>query len=627
MDQRTGGFTGSRRRGRAAVVVIAGLVLLAGGLGTIYALTRDDAGGAQAVADGAGADRTAVRTQSFEITTVAVGELAARNQIEIRARIETRTTVVEIVNEGTKVKAGDLLIRLNTDKIDADMIEETARVETARAELVAAENELKIQESDNESKLRQALLQVELAGLARRQWVEGEVAAKRQQLETAVERGEREVTRLTDRVARSETLYENKFLSFDDLEKDRIALIEARAAREKAKTDLKVFEDYELPKETKKLQSDEDEAIAEVDRVKLNNSSNLASKSAVVANKRQQLTIRENKVAKLQEQKAASTVHAPSDGLVVYATSLNSGGWGRDNSGPLQIGREVNPNELLMVLPDTSEMIAAVRVHESLTARIRPGQKATIKVDAAGTRAFSGTVESIGVLAETGGWRDPNLREYTVRVALETSDDKSIAALKPSMRCEAEITLGQVGDALTLPVQAVFMDGPVRYVYTDSAGRFKRTPIRMGRQSSTLAEIRSGLTEGQIVLLREPTPSEVMGGTWVKDELLAAGYQVDDNGNPVVEAAMPSGRPSGRPGGPPTGAPPAAGQPAVQPAGQPAGERPRGGGRPPAAPAPTVTSDAGKPAAPSAPAAAVPAAAVPPAPATVAAPPATSKGQ
>ena len=37
-----------------------------------------------------------------------------------------------------------------------------------------------------------------------------------------------------------------------------------------------------------------------------------------------------------------------------------------DSEEPLQIGRNVYPNEELIILPDTSEMVAVVKIHESL---------------------------------------------------------------------------------------------------------------------------------------------------------------------------------------------------------------------------------------------------------------------
>ena len=224
------------------------------------------------------------------------------------------------------------------------------------------------------------------------------------------------------------------------------------------------------------------------------------------------------------------------------------------------------PNELVMILPDTSEMVASVRVQESLAGRVRPGQQAMLKIDAAGGKVFVGRVDSIGILAETGGWRDPNLREYTVKIGMATEAEHG---LKPSMRCEAELTLDQVGEALTIPVQAVFNDGAVNFVYTESGVRFKRVPVQLGRRSSKVAEIVKGLAEGQMVLVREPSAGEVLAQAWAKAELEAVGYSIGEDGQPV--APQGPGMRGGRPGGRPSGQ----GKPGEKP-GEKAGEAPIG---------------------------------------------------
>jgi hypothetical protein len=151
-------------------------------------------------------------------------------------------------------------------------------------------------------------------------------------------------------------------------------------------------------------------------------------------------------------------------------------------------------------------MIAEVKVHESLTSRIRPGQRATVVVDAVGREAFEAEVESIGVMAESGGWLDPNLREYTVRLRLLHVNGSD---LKPSMRCEAQILVDEVAQAQAVPIQAVFSDRGQTFCYVYDDGYFTRQPVATGRASETWIEIKDGLSEGDAVILREPKPSEI----------------------------------------------------------------------------------------------------------------------
>ncbi len=451
-----------------------------------------------------------VGVESFQILVTASGELEAGKQTEIRSQLENPADIVEIVDEGTVVARGDVLVRLNEESIRTKIEDQLLSVESARNDMIAAENGLAIQINENDASLRQALLKVELAEIDLRKWNEGDVVKKRLELRTALEKAERDKERLEEKLERSRDLYSRAFLSKDELQQDEIRYLEGAAALERARKDMEVYETFEHVRDRKKAESDLEEARAELERVKRLNESRLANKEADVTNRQRQLSIREDRLAKLEEQLAAATLRAPTDGLVVFGTSLgNSRGMSfTSGDGPLQIGRTVRPNELLIILPDTSTMVAAVRVHESVAGRIRPGQRATIRIDAMRGEVFTGAVQSVSVLAESGGWRDPNLREYTVKIRLDGGNAGQ--RLKPSMRADAEIVLGDVSQTIAVPVQAVFHLGETAYVHTAQAGgKYAKTPVRVGRRSTTMAEVTKGLDEGARVLLREPTLGEL----------------------------------------------------------------------------------------------------------------------
>ena len=295
--------------------------------------------------------------------------------------------------------------------------------------------------------------------------------------------------------------------------------------------------------------------------------------------------IEADKLGKLKKQVESAVIKAPQAGLVVYATSAGRN-W-RDDS-PFVVGRKVYPQESLIVLPDTSEMVAAVRVHETLAGRVRPGQSATVKIDAYSGRVFTGVVDSIGVMAESQGrWMDPNRREYTIKILLNKPDEE--VALKPAMRCEATITLGRVEDVPAVPLQAIFTDEMVRFVYVPEAGKYTRVPVKVGRRSDTLAEITAGVSEGTRVLVRDPAPGEVIRAPWDGAQLKLVGLKMSDDGKPVAieepKAAKPSKRIAEGPETPapaaPSGSAPSGSAP--QPGRPPGGPRPgsgRSGARP-----------------------------------------------
>ncbi|MBL9032590.1 MAG: HlyD family efflux transporter periplasmic adaptor subunit [Phycisphaerae bacterium] len=499
---------------------------------------------------------------SFDMTTTALGELQAKNQIELNSELETESSIVELVPEGKAVKKGELILRLSGDQIQTQIDETKLRVESAKADLVAADSGYEIQKSENESRLRQARLKLDLAELALKQWESGDHVQKMKDIELALDKSSKDLERLEEKFVRSQGLFKEGFMSKDELQKEEIELRNARAALEKAKLDDTTYQNYQKPKDQKSKLSDVEEARAELERTKQQAEIQLAIKDAERVNKRRQLALHEEKLAKLEKQLAATEIRAPQDGLVVYASSAGRN-WFDDS--PFTVGRRVRPQEPLIVLPDTSEMVAAVRVQEALAGRIRPGQTASVKVDMLGGQVLSGKVDSIGVMAESQGrWMDPNRREYTVKIALDkTSSD---LGLKPSNKCEATITMGRVEDTLAVPVQGVFSDEALKFVYVPRSGRFVRIPVKVGRVSSLYAELTAGLTEGERVLLREPDPNQILREPWDPDKLKLVGFELDSNGKAIpTGGARPGGREAGRrnaANGRGRAGPPGAGQPA-----------------------------------------------------------------
>jgi hypothetical protein len=219
-----------------------------------------------------------------------------------------------------------------------------------------------------------------------------------------------------------------------------------------------------------------------------------------------------------------------------------------------------------MVLPDTSRLQAAVKVNEALSGQIEPGQTATIVSDALPDVVLEGIVRSVGVLAESGGWRDPNRRDYTVRIELTDGND---LGLKPSMRCKADIYVGRVDDALYVPVQSVFRNGPLAFVYVPQGSGYAQQRVQIGRASELYVEVMEGLEEGSSVLLRQPAPERIASTIDVDSEDEAGqngrGWE-DREPDAGEEREANRGEESGRPDGP-------AGQPE-----RPSGRRGRAAG-------------------------------------------------
>jgi len=446
-----------------------------------------------------------VESGGFDITVPTSGELAALRQVEVRNGLEsTRAVITEIIPEGTRVKKGDVLFRLSDDEI-RDLVEDAEEsVNNAENALINAEAQLALRKSARDSELAKADLNISLARIAVEAWREGEDVSMRRRLALDIETAEKEYVRRKDRFEGSKRLMERGFTSLDEFKADEIAMIRAKADLEQARLAENVYEKYTFQQDKAKKESDLQQAIDERKRLEKRLDTEVRSAEADVESRRSTLRNRQERLQKLVDQSQYTVMRSPADGLVVYYASLNRD---RRDDDPPEIGTELRPKEPVIVLPDVSQMVAEVKVNEALSGRIEPGQFATVRSDALPNISIEGEVLSVGVIAEGGGWRDPNRRDYTVRIKL---NDASELGLKPSMRCQANIHVGRVDESPFVPVQSVFRDGPMTFVYVPVDGGYAERPVKIGRSSELFVEVLDGLAAGENVLLSEPRYSEVV---------------------------------------------------------------------------------------------------------------------
>jgi HlyD family secretion protein len=544
----------------AAIATIVGTVLLLAVLATAaWALQRNLRDGAAETAS----DRFVVRRGDFDITIPASGELAALKQTEIASQLETRATITSIVEEGTRVSAGDVLLTLEDEEIRNRVQDSEVDVKSAETAWSAAQSNLQIKRDANRSELALADVDVYLAQLALAAWEQGTDISKRKQLALEVETTKKDYDRLVARFEASKDLLANDFISKDEYDRDEIDMIRARSNYEQAVVAQEVYEKFEREQEHEKLLADLKKATDHRTEIAARQATEITVLETEVDTREVSFNREKERLAKARQQLERCTIRAPQDGLVVYASSLESGSWGRGNDeSPPTVGSELSRNRTVMVLPDTSQMVAAVKVNEALSGRIQPGQRAVCFSDAVREVALQGTVLDIGVLAESGGWRDPNRRDYTVRIKLDGTGDvdgDGMPDLKPSMRCRADIFVGRVTGATFVPVQAIFRRGKVAFVYVPQAGGgYAEVEVSMGRSSELFVEIIGGVDEGDVVMLREPSVDEITSKVKVNEDELAWPAPGDEpalgpGAGAIDVGGADGGAPAARGGAPPSG--------------------------------------------------------------------------
>ncbi len=497
------------RRGATVVAVVLTLIALAAGGGVAAWLLWGGpfAQAGEEDSESAGTDWYVVEPRSFDLTVVASGEIDTSKQVEVRSEVSGRPAILWIVEEGTTVKPGDPLFKLNTEDIDSRIEEIQFKVTSEDNDLIAAQRELEIEVSDAESKQRDAEVKLSLARLDLDRWRQGEVPQRRRELDLALKTAIRQLERTERDLELSQQLYDQSFISLNELEDSEIEEIKARDGLATAKLEQEVYTSFEYVRDERQHQSDVEQAEAELARVLERNASKLNQMRSSVASKSEALRLRKIQLRDLERQRDASDVNAPASGTVIYASSV--GPWWQRNN-PITPGREVQENEKVILLPDPEQMIAMLKVHEAWIRKVEVGQPVSVRIDARPGDPVTGQVTVISKTAEAGDRRNRHLRQYSVRIDLPAGFDRT---LKPGMSCSGEIRIGRVDNALAVPVEAIHARDENRFVYVPAGGgQVRRQVVELGEASETLVEVISGLSAGDQVLLRSPRPGETTGG-------------------------------------------------------------------------------------------------------------------
>jgi len=496
-----------------------------------------------------------VQRRSFPIVLKEKGELKAHKSVDIKCEVEGRSTIIWLIAEGTTVKTGDLLVRLASDTIEERIRTKKVTVNTAESTFETARDTMNIQLKKNDADIFKAGIQLALAEIDLEKWELGDQVQELKDAELALKSAESRLKQAKEQHGVSKRMYEQNFVTFVELEQDRLDEQEADFAFKKAELAQKVLQGYTIRKDRMTYESAVRDAEENLDRTKATAKveENKAKNTAQRAQEKLELVRADLK--KYEDLLEKTQICAPQPGLVVYYSDQH-----RRSSTVIDVGGTVHQNQTILQLPDLSQMKLVIRIHEADAERIKVGLPAKIQVagvyeevtdDAGnGSRAsgaqkmFDGQVTKVAALADTRNrWLNPELREFATEIMLnETSN-----ALKPGVTAQSEIYVDHIEDVLAIPVQAVYARGGHSYVFLGDGGRPEYREVQLGSSSTSFVQVLEGISEGDRVWT---TISDEMIALLpsVDKEELAAQRELD-----AARQALPEGRPAGAAAGAPSG--------------------------------------------------------------------------
>lgn len=189
-----------------------------------------------------------------------------------------------------------------------------------------------------------------------------------------------------------------------------------------------------------------------------------------------------------------ATISAPISG-VVASVSTQQGETVTSGSAAAQA-------PTFVTIIDLARLEVHAYVDETDIGKVAMGQSAVFSVDAFPEGEFTGTVTAIYPKALI------QLNVVTYDVVIATDDREGL--LRPDMTANVTITVARREKVLAIPNAAVRREEGARYALVQHAEQTARRPIKTGWRDRTYTEVLSGLTEGERVVVgdtRNTNPS------------------------------------------------------------------------------------------------------------------------
>lgn len=174
----------------------------------------------------------------------------------------------------------------------------------------------------------------------------------------------------------------------------------------------------------------------------------------------------------------------------------------------VKVGNLVALNAPAYRVVDISRLEGVLNVPERELATLRPGMPLRMVVDAVPGKVFEGTVDRISPVVDSGSGT------FRVVCAFEGG-----GTLRPGMFGRIEVVYDERVDALTMPRVALLEDEGEPAVFVVRESKAVRVPVELGYVNGELAEVRSGLAEGDDVVtagkvaIRDGSEVEVINPT------------------------------------------------------------------------------------------------------------------
>jgi multidrug resistance efflux pump len=409
-----------------------------------------------------------VKRGDLVVTLTEAGVLRPAESITYRSPLTGRETeITYLTAEGTYVKQGDLLIRLDTTGLARELDQ---AIDVARQ----ADVDVKAAESERDD----AAAAVESA-------TDGSGALDVEEANAKLRLAERNAARLRADYDGLRPLLDKGFITREEL--DRAAF-----DADQADVELSLMRKRVALLTSRTRPRDEQRARVQVEQ-----------RNVQVTNARQRAKDVHALVESLRAALGACNIYASHAGLVVHEEFLTANPRRR-----VRVGDRVSSTLGLVTIPEVERMWLDTSVREADLWRVKAGQTVAVNVDAFPAMRLTGHVVSIGTLGRSAAERPFDEKRFGVTVAIDGANRD----LRPDMTARAAIAVAERRHVLMIPVSALVKQGDGWGAAVVRGWSTETRRVTVGENNGFDVEILEGLKEGERVSLSGGSAAGAAGG-------------------------------------------------------------------------------------------------------------------
>jgi HlyD family secretion protein len=409
----------------------------------------------------------------FVHNVVERGDVESSANVDVVCEVQSQNAegvrILQVVPEGTLVKEGDFLVKLDDAKLRTDRATQRIAVSTAQAALSQAKNELAANQ------------------IAKDEYEFGTFRQEEKKLESEMLVAEENIRRAKNALKFSERMLSRGYIDQLKLDGDRFAVEKNVKELEVAQVKLEVLRNYTKAKTMRKHESD------------------ISTSEAKVSAETAKLEIETDKLAQIESQLAKCEIRAPIAGQVVYPEMER---WRGNAESAIRAGTRVREQQVIIRLPDPQRMQVKAKISEARIDRVKPGMKVEIRLDALPGVELRGRVTKVNPYPSNDNFFLANIKEYSAFVEILDAS----AALRSGMSAHVTIEAETIDRALQVPVQAVVERGGKYYcVLREANSALAAREVLIGSSNDKFLVVREGLAEGQEVVLNPRAHLDAVG--------------------------------------------------------------------------------------------------------------------